>query len=430
MDDQRLIELLRQFSQCLENPDPERNPLGEIEDLGEEAVPRLVEVLEHGEAQIRRMVICVLGCLHSPHGGPFDLGPAIPRLEVALQTDSDSLVRLYAAEALWTIRGDKAAVRVFVGGLHEGEAAARRYAATMLGMIGPEAQESLQPLIDALDDTDVVVRRCATEDLAAFGPTAIEALPKLEALLDEDEWTRLVVAEAIVKIDRARTEEMCPVLVEGLQSGSPRIRHRATQALAELPDAGSLAVAALMEALDDEEELVRTGAMWALEQLGPAASSAIPPLIAILQGHGMDGDDILIRGMAASALAEIGFEARQAAPDLLECLHEPDNGLLATRFRLQVARALWKIQQEPSYLVSIGIEALGDPKWSLRRLAAQWLGDVGPVGIAASPHLRGALRDSHPVVRRQAAASLKAIVGDAPQTGDQSLDHRHRIETH
>jgi HEAT repeat protein len=331
---------------------------------------------------------------------------------------------------MWMINGHQAAVRVFVGGLHESEAKARRYAATMLGIIGPAAKESLQPLTDALDDSDVLVRRCAAEDLAAFGPAAIEALSKLETLLDEDEWTRLVGAEAIVKIDPARTEELCPVLVEGLQSGSPRIRHCATQALAELPDAGSLAVTALMEALDDEEELVRTGAMWALEQLGPAASSAIPSLIAILQGNGMDGDDILVRGMAASALAEIGPEAQRAVPDLLECLHEPGNGHRTTRFRLQVARAAWRIQQESSFLFPIGIEAIEDHDWRVRRFAAQVLGELGPGGIAAIPHLQGALRDSHAAVRRQAAASLKVIVGDVPQTENQSLVHHHRIETH
>lgn len=421
MDDQHLIELLRQFAESLEHPDLERNPLGEIEGLGKEAVPRLLEALDHDDAMIRRMAVCALGCLYSPGCQTFDLTPATSRLEVMLHEDPDSLARLYAAEAMWTINGDPAAVRVFVGGLHESEAEARRYAATMLGMIGPEATESLQPLIDALDDSDVLVRRCAAEDLAAFGASALEALPKLEALLDEDEWTRLVGAEAILKIDPARTEELCPVLVEGLWSGSPRIRHCATQALADLPDAGGIAVAALVETLDDEEEVVRTGAMWALEQLGPAAASATASLVAILQGNGMDGDDILIRGMAASALAEIGCEAQQAVPDLLECLHESDDDPRMPRFRLQVARAAWKIQQESAILLSIGIDALDNPDWRVRRFAAQVLGELGPAGITAIPHLRAVLRDVHPSVRRQAATSLKAVVGDVSHTESRLL---------
>jgi HEAT repeat protein len=411
MDDQHLIELLQQFSECLENPNPERNPLGEIEDLGEEAVPKLVEAFNHEDALIRRMAVCTIGCLHSPQGGPFDLAPAISCLEAALQTDPDSLVRLYAAEALWTIREDKAALDVLVGGLRDRQTEARRLAATMLGKVGPEASQAVQPLIEALSDSDVLVRRYAAEDLSAFGQAAAEALPELESLLGEDEWTQVVGAEAILKIAPCRSEELVPILVAALRSGSSRIRYRATQTLGELPLVSALAVSGLIDALDDEEEVVRAGALWALGRLGPAAVPAIPALTAILQGYGMDGDDVLIRGMAASVLGDIGPEARQAVPDLIECLDQSEHGLATTRLRLQVARAIWRIEQEPSFLLSIGIKALGDPKWSLRRLAAQWLGDLGSTARAVVPHLERAFKDAHPFVRQQVASSLERIAG-------------------
>jgi HEAT repeat protein len=309
------------------------------------------------------------------------------------------------------INHDEAAIRVFVGGLQESKAETRRYAAAMLGVVGTQAKEAVQPLIEALGDSDVVVRRYAAEDLAAFGPAATEALPYLESLLGEDEWTQVVGTEAILKIAPSRTEELCPVLVEALRSGSSRIRNRATQALGEVLLAGGLAVSELIDALDDEEEVVRTGAIWALGQMGPAARPAISALTAILQGNGMDGDDLLIRGMAASALGEIGPEAREAAPDLIECLDESGDGPAATRLRLQVARAIWRIEHEPGFLVSVGMEALGDPKWSLRRLAAQWLGDLGPAAQAVIPCLERALQDEHPSVRRHAASSLERITG-------------------
>ena len=411
MDDPRLIDLLRQLSECLASPDPERNPLGEIENLGEEAVPRLVEALAYEEAPIRRMAACALGCLYSPHGDPFCLAAAVPRLERMLRVDPDSLARLYAAEALWTIREDAAAIQVLVGGLRDSQAEARRCAATMLGVVGPDASQALEPLIEALADSDVVVRRYAAEDLAAFGPAAADALPNLESLLGEDQWTQVVGAEAILKIAPSRAEEISPVLSEALHSRSSRIRYRATQALGELPCSDPYAVSELADALDDEDEVVRTGAIWALGQMGPAARPAISALTAILQGNGMDGGDLLIRGMAASALGEIGPEAREAAPDLIECLDESGDGPAATRLRLQVARAIWRIEHEPGFLVSVGMEALGDPKWSLRRLAAQWLGDLGPAARAVIPCLERALQDRHPSVRRHAASSLEKITG-------------------
>jgi len=409
MDDARLVELLRQFSRCLENPDPEQNPLQEIELLGEAAVPRLIEALDHEEAFIRRMAVCALGCLHSPQGGPFDVASAVFRLEAAVETDPDSLVRLYAAEALWMICETKEAIQVLVGGLQDNQAEARRCAARMLGEVGPAAHEAVEPLIAALADCDVVVRRYAAENLAAFGPAATSALPSLEPLLGEDEWTQLVGAEAILKIAPARSQDLGPVLAEALRSGSPRIRHRATQALGELLLAGGLAVSELVDALDDEDEVVRTGALWALGQLGAAAAQATSALIAILQGHGMDGEDVLVRGMAATALGDIGPAACEAVPDLLECLSELQGDCAMTRLRLQVARAVWKIDRQPGHLLCVGRDALGDGKWSLRRLAAEWLGELGPAAERAVPYLRRALNDEHPAVRRQAAVSLKQL---------------------
>src|SRR5690349_12681319 len=98
--DEQMVDLLRQFADCLEHPNRQRNPLGEIEDLGEAAIPRLLEALDHQDPRIRRTAVCALGCLHSPDCDTFDLTPAVPRLKRLVQSDSDSVVRLYAAEAL------------------------------------------------------------------------------------------------------------------------------------------------------------------------------------------------------------------------------------------------------------------------------------------------------------------------------------------
>ena len=156
MDANYVVHLLRQFAGYLEHPDLERNSLSEIEDLGQEAVPRLVEALSQEDAHVRRTAICALGYLYSTDGDPFDLAPAIPHLERIAQSDSNPLVRLHAAEVLWTICQHKTAVRVLVGGLHDNMVEARRYAAERLGVLGTEVVEAIQPLIDTLDDPDVL----------------------------------------------------------------------------------------------------------------------------------------------------------------------------------------------------------------------------------------------------------------------------------
>jgi HEAT repeat protein len=423
MDADYVIDLLRQFADCLEHPDPERNPLGKIEDLGAEAVPRLLAALDHDDAQIRGMAVCALGCLHAPDGGTFDLLPAVPVLEETLQSDSDSLVRLYAAEALWTICEHEASLQIFMSGLYDDRVEARRHAAAMLGAIGTGSAKAIEPLIDALTDSDVLVRRYAAENLASLGPAAAAALPKLESLLGEDEWTRVIAVEAILEIAPARTAELCPVLVEALRSRSPRIRHWAAQSLGAIPAAAEVAVSPLVDALDDAEELVRTGAMSALEHLGSAAAPALPALAAILRGEGKDGGSTW-RGMAASTLAEIGPAARDAVPDLLACMEEADDGRGTVRFRLQIARALWRIQREPRFLRLIGVASLTDSNWRVRRLAAQMLGDLGPAGHAVVPHLERALDDGHLGVRREAASSLVRIAGAPADRGKASRTSR------
>ena len=298
---------------------------------------------------------------------------------------------------------------------------ARRYAAERLGVVGNDVVETVRPLIDALDDPDVMVRRSAAQTLASFGPASMAAVPKLESLLDEDEWTRVIAVEAILKIAPARTEELCPMLAGALRSRSPRIRQWAVQSLAEIPAAAATAVLPLIDALDDEAEAVRTGAITALEHVGPAAAPAVTALLTILRGDGKDGDDVWIRGRATSALAEIGPGAREAVPDLLACLHQRSDRQVTARFRLQIARALWRIQGEPRFLLSLGTESLDDANWRVRRLGAQLLGDLGPVGHTALVHLQQALHDGHLAVRRQAAIAMERIASERTSSSPSTM---------
>ena len=279
----------------------------------------------------------------------------------------------------------------------------------MLCLVGTKAPGAIQPLIDAVDDSDLLVRRHAAEALAMHGAAATSALPKLEALLGEDEWTRLIGVEAIVSIDSSRTEELLPRLVEAVESRSVRIRRQALDALTERPNAGKMLIAELIDATDDEDEIVRMEALNALEGTGSAAAPAIPTLISILQGEGRDGGDVLARERAAIVLGMIGEQARQAVFFLMECLNEPGDDDLTSNFRLQVVWALWRISGEPEHLLERAMELLQSPNWWLRGNAAAVLGGLGRAGRSAIPELRRALDDEHPSVRRQARRSLHRI---------------------
>ena len=119
---------------------------------------------------------------------------------------------------------------------------------------------------------------------------------------------------------------------------------------------------------------------------GIGCSAAVPAILTILRGDGRDGNDFSMRTKAASALAEIGPEAHEAAYFLWECIQEPGDDALTAGLRLRAAFS-WMIQQEPDYLLEIGIKAMTSPSSGLRCQAAALLGHLGAAGQPALPHL-------------------------------------------
>lgn len=65
----------------------------------------------------------------------------------------------------------------------------------------------------------------------------------------------------------------------------------------------------------------------------------------------------------------------------------------------------------PRHLGTRAARLLENLNWWLRYRAAVVLGDLGAAGSAAIPHLRQALQDEHPSVRRSAAELLERIAG-------------------
>ncbi len=116
-------------------------------------------------------------------------------------------------------------------------------------------------LIVALKDKDTQVRGAAATALGQIGPAAEDAIPALvAALADDAEW-----------------------------HGSPNypgipvnVRWDASKALGRI---GSVAVPALMTALEDREAKVRASAASALSAIGPGATAAVPALSAALRDN-------------------------------------------------------------------------------------------------------------------------------------------------
>lgn len=113
---------------------------------------------------------------------------------------------------------------------------------------------------------------------------------------------------------------------------------------------GSAAVPALINALQDDNPIVRLHAVAALQAIGPEANEAVPGLIKELQNGNSK-----VRGNAAEALAVIGPWAEEAVPNLVNALQR-DN----PKVKVAAAWALGHLGDEATAALPVLIKALQD----------------------------------------------------------------------
>ncbi len=308
----------------------------------------------------------------------------------------------------------------------------RYRAADTLAKIGERA---VHPLAEALNDEDPIVDSLAAQALGKIGPNAKAAVPALlEGLYDEDKDPIVgsCAAEALGKIG----PHAVPALVEALNNEHEDVRSLAAKALGKIGPDAKATVPALLEALNDEDEDVRSLAAEALGKIGP---DAVPALVEALNNEHED-----VRRHAARALGEIGPDAKAAVPVLLEVLNDEDEDVCEC-----AAEALGKIGPDAKAAVPILTEVLkrsssvaiyaqyalaqitGTPQNYIAALVGLlqdrqyrkydedhdwWYGSavdiprlLMEIGKAAIPAVLEALQDEEPFVRRSAVRTLVEI---------------------
>lgn len=247
-------------------------------DAGSEAVPALLDVLDHETPKIRAEVVRLLGQI----GDASALPPVAKRLH-----DPDYTVRLAAIDAIGEIQdpvgltllkpltavGDVETRQHFldavlaigtplvVGILEQilktdREPSIRTQAALGLAEFGRDARSTIPSLIDSLSDVSGDVRSAATTALAEIGEPAVvalvdalggenaqaagraltvigeEALTELRAAFEDDDYG-MAMAAAVVLSEMGALD----VLIGGLKSHNPITRHVAEAALENIPEA-------------------------------------------------------------------------------------------------------------------------------------------------------------------------------------------------
>jgi HEAT repeat protein len=423
------------------------------------AVPALTEALQHPDARVRHAATLALWRL-GPHPRPtpeaiaaalldwhLDVRRAGVRTLAGLKADERNEVRRLLLDQVWQ-RGPASDPATAIRALRwfgteaipdlvrlldrEMELGFSGEVFEVLGSIGSPAVPALVAVLR--DEKEASRRSSAVMALGQMGPAARAAVPALRAALqDEEEGVRGAAIYALANVAPS-SPEVVPALVKDLQSDNIGRQLRAVWKLAEVGEAARPALPALRLALRDPEQQVRLkaavpllrlagdqqaldlllhdaadhspnyrgGALVALGEVGPAAKKAVPLLIRCLRDP-----EPFTHLFAAEALGKIGPDAGAAIPALAANLRAPD-----TDVRLKAAFALIQVGGDRrAALACLLAEVRSSPNRTLRCLAVDLVGEIGPEAKEAVPALLDLLYDDD--FWPSAARALRKIDPDA-----------------
>jgi hypothetical protein len=133
-----------------------------------------------------------------------------------------------------------------------------------------------------------------------------------------------------------------PYLVNWLQSGDPILRLRAIYAIRDIGPAASTAVPILTNLINDADPTTSGEAAFALVCVGTPTNGAIPALVRIVNS---DPIPLKRRGGAAWALGRMGAAAQSGVPALKNLSKSND-----PYARVQAEIALWRIERDTNML--------------------------------------------------------------------------------
>jgi HEAT repeat protein len=174
------------------------------------------------------------------------------------------------------------------------------------------------------------------------------------------------------------------------------VRHAAAQALSALKLTAE-DIPGLERALQSDDVYVRAFAAWRLGNFRAEASEAAPALAAALERP-------KTHVAVSAALARVGPAATEAVPALVAELSSDDSGR-----RWRAARTLGRIGPGAMAAVPNLVEALDDPNEGVRFRAARALGQIGPEARSAAAALQQATGDPDAGVRREARKALDLL---------------------
>jgi HEAT repeat protein len=347
-------EALRLFLSWLDHPNKElrawaRNWIRHLYESGDAVVPELVAALGHKDPPV---LVGVMDSLLRCGGAAAD---ATPRLAELLQHRQVGL-REKAATTLGAVgAGRPDAVAALVAALRDESAKVRHAAAEALARFGPAAAAAVPALTEALNDRQAEVCSGAVRALGQIGAAAAGTVPAVLAL-QEHEFASVRyqavmalprlgepgVAEVVRRLREpgrhayligalSRCGGVDPAIVRELvailRDRSHPERAAAAAALGDFRPAPEPTVAALVEALDEDDDALREAAAKALVILTINAKDAVIPLAGVAVPaltRAVRNGTYRTRVDACRALEKLAAAAAPALPALTDAVNDPD----------------------------------------------------------------------------------------------------------
>lgn len=370
-------------------------------------VPDLIGLLEHEAESLRFGALAALADV-----GP-DARAALTDVARLLDggtgafrvPDSKHLWRLRVLETWWRLGADRHAVVAKLTALVLEEDSNHVFETVkLLYEVSPDDARRLLPMfVEWVDDNNWGKCRRGLMGLKGLGPAAVDAMPHALGLLQ----SRWVNPNSTAWLD---SEPVKVVIALGA--------------------AGQAAVPALIEWVERPDTGWGKGGPFAgifdaLGDLGPAASGAVPAIVAFLDRtqssdtDGRSGDDWYSRSLfarrahALEALRRIGVWNEAVGRQIRQALADP-----LPVVRASALAACGQLEPDSDRAVAALVEGLEDDNYMVRREAAAALGRLGPTAAAAVPALRTALgRREHaipPEIIRLGNHRILAPIPNAP----------------
>jgi HEAT repeat protein len=210
----------------------------------------------------------------------------------------------------------------------------RRWAAGVLGSVGPRAGAAAPAMIAALEGQDIPTRASILTALGRLGASDEATVPTLlEALDDRSDEVREAAVNALGEFIGSHRDAVVPALLKALGDPAEIVRYRAGCRLGgSLPR--RLVLPHLVETLSRGEPVARRSAAEALAWVcdDPTREPEVIRRAAEALAAALADRDARVRAAAASALWRFGHAGAPAVPALRAALDDPSRSVRDSAF--------------------------------------------------------------------------------------------------